>query len=1031
MAVPVSQASNQVVVVLKAGTDPYLYAWGQGLEFVSSFQSVPNAYVLRAESPSVAVALRPSGRAMAIYPNPIVRRTKHGFTPNDPYYPDQSPTADWPGQWYLRNTAVNGINMNGPWSQDLTGSGIIVGIIDDGFAMSHPDLAGGFSGSNSYDFGQSDSNPSPVFEDDVHGTAVAGILGARGSNQVGITGAAPRASMAGLRCDMFAGAASSFADATLYHSSGANTNIKIKVHSYGVNDTFVDQSLESDALATSTAAGTIHIFSAGNERGAVAEDCAKQMLQGSPNALVVAGLSKTGVFSDYSSFGSNVFCTAPSGSTLDSPVVTTDREGNSAGYNGSLEFPDSDYTIQLTGTSAAAPLVAAVAAVAKQSQPALNTRFLKHLIARTSEMVDPTDSSLSSGGGWITNGAGLHFNRNYGFGLVNATALIDLLSDFVGVSAQTSANKATTLVNEEIPDNSTVGISRTFVIGSTTPMEDLLIRLNVTHPFRGDVEATVTSPAGTVAMVCSSADDAGSDFDWTFCSNAFWGENPNGTWTITLCDKAEFDVGTWNSYSVTLHMGTLIGADKPQSVTVSPNAIFGGGTSTGRIYLMGPARTGGSVVALSSSSPAAAVPSTVTIPAGATSSTFMISGKSVAAPTVVTISATRLGATASEVITVKPPMPTGLTFSPATVLGGATVTGTVSLNVAAPTGGLPVSLSSDNDAAVVPNEVIIPAGATSTTFSVQTVPVSIRQNCAISAEASGAIKTTVLVVNRAILSTFVLAQSSVLGGTSTTATIAMDGPAPPLGANVLMSSGAPSVIVPERITIPGNQNSRTFTVRTLPVAVNTNVPITALRAGQSKVVVLIVTRAILSTLVVTPSVAGGGQSVLATVTLTGPAPAEGAVVLITDNSAAVTPPESVTILPGQTSASTTIQTSAVTGSTSALLTASYGGLTRNASLTVLPTTVTGFNVAPNPVAGGGTVTCSIQLSIPAGTGGASITLRSSHPGILAVPSSILVPTGSTFKSFQITTSKPSVATTITVTASRSGSSASATVVVNP
>ena len=62
-----------------------------------------------------------------------------------------------------------------------------------------------------------------------------------------------------------------------------------------------------------------------------------------------------------------------------------------------------------------------ILALAKEAQPNLNTRFAKHLLARTCRLIDPYDSTPM--GGWTTNGAGYHFNNNYGFGLVDADAL--------------------------------------------------------------------------------------------------------------------------------------------------------------------------------------------------------------------------------------------------------------------------------------------------------------------------------------------------------------------------------------------------------------------------------------------------------------------------------------------------------------------------------------------------------------------------------------------------------------------------------
>ncbi|RYG30761.1 hypothetical protein EON81_24290, partial [bacterium] len=41
-------------------------------------------------------------------------------------------------------------------------------------------------------------------------------------------------------------------------------------------------------------------------------------------------------------------------------------------------------------------------------------------------------------------------------------------------------------------------------------------------------------------------------------TNAYWGENPQGTWSLTVQDIADFDTGTWNSFRAEARMGTLM-----------------------------------------------------------------------------------------------------------------------------------------------------------------------------------------------------------------------------------------------------------------------------------------------------------------------------------------------------------------------------------------------------------------------------------------------------------------------------------------
>jgi hypothetical protein len=101
----------------------------------------------------------------------------------------------------------------------------------------------------------------------------------------------------------------------------------------------------------------------------------------------------------------------------------------------------------------------------------------------------------------------------------------------------------------------------------------MLLTLNVTHPWRGDVVAYLTSPRGTRARVMCSYwhfDPYGgteTDIHWTYSVNTFWGENPQGVWTLEVEDVKAGDVGTLDSFAVTARMGTLI-SRAASSVTV-------------------------------------------------------------------------------------------------------------------------------------------------------------------------------------------------------------------------------------------------------------------------------------------------------------------------------------------------------------------------------------------------------------------------------------------------------------------------------
>jgi hypothetical protein len=118
---------------------------------------------------------------------------------------------------------------------------------------------------------------------------------------------------------------------------------------------------------------------------------------------------------------------------------------------------------------------------------------------------------------------------------------------------------------------------------------------------------------------------------------------------------------TSSNTSVTIK-ASLDGATTSTSITVtqvlaalalSPSSIVGGNTAHGTVTLTGPAYQGGIAVSLTSSDPSvAAVPSSVTVPAGANKYTFNITTMPVSSSTPVVITANSGGSMKSATITV-------------------------------------------------------------------------------------------------------------------------------------------------------------------------------------------------------------------------------------------------------------------------------------------------------------------------------------------------------------------------------------------
>ena len=196
--------------------------------------------------------------------------------------------------------------------------------------------------------------------------------------------------------------------------------------------------------------------------------------------------------------------------------------------------------------------------------------------------------------------------------------------------------------------------------------------------------------------------------------------------TTTVSSNTTVSItGTLNGAS--LSTGLTIDAITVANLTVLPSSVAVGVNATGTVTLSQLAPTGGITVNLSATN-GVAVPGTVSVTAGTSAASFTVgtSGVSVAAGKVQTsvITATYGSSTQTAGLTITAAVLSGLTITPNPILGGNTATGTVSLNGPAGSGGVSVKLISNTIDAVVPATVVIPGGASSTTFSVATKAVA-------------------------------------------------------------------------------------------------------------------------------------------------------------------------------------------------------------------------------------------------------------------------------------------------------------------
>lgn len=567
--------TRSLVVGLHAGADADALAAAHGCVVVRKVDGLPGWVVLAPKGGDLLAALNAANAIQesgaARFASPLIERqhSRRG-DPTDPLYANQ---------WHLENNGVqvagavagNDINVSPLWNFGTganLGTGINVAVVDDGMERTHEDLSANARLDLGLNFNGAPggaNDPSPGASD-FHGTWCSGLIAARDSNGVGGVGVAPRAALIGVRLIAAATTEADDASALSYQSgeSDPTKHVHVSSNSWGPPDDVVSDpnlvqatlgATRLAALQTGTSSGrggkgTVYVWAAGNGRGA-GDNLSYDGLASSRYVIAVGASTATGAQSSYSESGPALLVNAGGGSGAGGGIVTTDRTGATSEVG--------NYTAVsagISGTSFSTPVVSGVVALMLEANPSLTWRDVKHVLVRTATKND------SGNGLWLTNGAGREHNVGHGFGRVNAQAAVAAAArgTWVGVPAAVTPLTKSESVTVAIPDNNATGISRTrtFVAVSDVPVgfrtEYVELTVSATHTYRGDLRFQLTAPSGMISDFSRRIPDAGNNLSsWVFTSAAHWGEDPTGTWTLTVTDNEPVDTGSLTSWSVTVH----------------------------------------------------------------------------------------------------------------------------------------------------------------------------------------------------------------------------------------------------------------------------------------------------------------------------------------------------------------------------------------------------------------------------------------------------------------------------------------------
>lgn len=524
-----------------------------GYDYGGQIGSLPNHFLFkhrdhprrsRRSAPHITKRLYDDNRVSWAEQQYLKQRTKRGYVMNTDSE-DLFNDPLWKNQWYLRDTRVNpklpklDLHVIPVWRKGITGKGSVVTVLDDGLEWNHTDIYVNYDPEASYDFNDNDKDPFPRYDitnENKHGTRCAGEVAMVANNHKCGVGVAFNAKVGGIR--MLDGVVT---DAIEASSIGFNPqHVDIYSASWGPNDDgktvegpgrLAEKAFEYGIKQGRNGKGSIFVWASGNG-GRQGDNCDCDGYTDSIYTISISSASQQGLSPWYAEKCSSTLATAySSGDYTDQRIVSADLHN--------------DCTETHTGTSASAPLAAGIFALALEQNPNLTWRDMQHLVVWTSEY-DP----LANNPGWKKNGAGLMVNSRFGFGLLNAKALVDLADP---KTWKTVPEKKICIIKDSdftprlfrSVDEITIEIPTKACEGQDNyikSLEHLQLEATIEYTRRGDLHITLISPSGTKTVLLTERerDTSTNGFkNWAFMSVHSWGEDPAGTWTVKITDVSK------------------------------------------------------------------------------------------------------------------------------------------------------------------------------------------------------------------------------------------------------------------------------------------------------------------------------------------------------------------------------------------------------------------------------------------------------------------------------------------------------------
>ena len=440
----------------------------------------------------------------------------------------------WARMWYMNQGAGLDLNVQEAWNVGITGRDIVVTILDDGIEKDHPDLKANYDPQASYDVNNHDSDPQPRYDytnENKHGTRCAGEVAAEANNDICSVGVAYKARIGGVK--MLDGDVTDAVEAqSLSHEP---QHVDIYSASWGPDDdgrtvdgpaALARQAFQDGITRGRGGLGSIFIWASGNG-GNNHDNCNCDGYINSIYTLAVSSATEYGKIPWYAEACSSTLATTySSGSGGERQIVTTDLRKSC--------------TEAHTGTSASAPLAAGITALVLHANPSLTWRDVQHIVVMTARRANLRASD------WVVNGVGRNVSHSFGYGLMDAGAMVKLARNWTNVPPQHVCQICSTDAAKDTPkqDRISVRLQSDGCQGTDNEvnfLEHVQAKITLSSSHRGELAIYLTSPAGTKSTLLTrrSRDSSTEGFDnWAFMTTHSWGEFSTGTWTLEVVNGA-------------------------------------------------------------------------------------------------------------------------------------------------------------------------------------------------------------------------------------------------------------------------------------------------------------------------------------------------------------------------------------------------------------------------------------------------------------------------------------------------------------